>query len=135
MNRVKAVILKYGLTVAIGVGVVLLTLNLHGYSELTDRASQFRLLADAFTIPGTIMVMLGFLVMVANGGFFNGVSYVVTFAFRMLIPGPNKGHERYGDYVERKRGMGKVKGYGFLFLTGIVFVLAAVVFTVLFYTV
>lgn len=115
--------------------MVLLTLYLHGFSELTDTAERFRLLADAFTIPGVIMVMVGFLVMVANVGFFHGISYVVTFAIKMLIPGPNKGRERYGDYVERKRKQGKVKGYGFLFITGLIFVLIAVIFTVLFYTV
>lgn len=135
MNKVKSIVWKYGLAVLVGAGMVLLTLNLHGYSALTDRTEQFRLLADAFTIPGVIMVMVGFLVMVANGGFFNGIAYAATFAVKMLIPGPNKGTERYGDYVERKRKAGKVKGYGFLFVTGIVFVLAAVVFTVLFYTV
>ena len=135
MSRLKANLVKYAIAVAIGAGMVLLTLNLHGFSELTDTAARFRLLADAFTIPGVILVMVGFLVMVANVGFFNGVAYVVTYALKMLIPGPNKGNERYGDYVERKRAAGKVKGYGFLFITGIAFVLVAVTFTILFYTV
>lgn len=135
MSGLKANLKKYAIAVIIGVGMVLLTLNLHGFSELTDTAQKFRLLADAFTIPGVILVMVGFLVMVANGGFFNGVAYVATYAVKMLIPGPNKGTERYGDYVERKRAAGKVKGYGFLFITGVVFVLIAVIFTVLFYTI
>ena len=135
MSSWKKTLTKYVVTVAVAAGMVLLTLNLHGFSELTGRKEQILLLANAFTIPGVILVMLGFLVMVANGGFFNGVAYAVTYAVRLLIPGPNKGGERYGDYVERKRAAGKVKGYGFLFITGVVFVLIAVVFTVLFYTV
>lgn len=134
MSNLKKNLLKYGITAAIGIGIVLLTLNLHGFTTLTDPAARIRLLADAFTIPGVIIVMAGFLVMVANGGFFNGLSYVASYAVKMLIPGPGKKPERYGDYVERKRKQGKI-GYGFLFLTGGVFVLAAVVFTILFYTV
>ena len=135
MSGWEKTLTKYAVTVAVAAGMVLLTLNLHGFSQLTDRRAQILLLANAFTIPGVILVMVGFLVMVANGGFFNGVAYAVTYAVRLLSPGPNKGSERYGDYVERKRAAGKVKGYGFLFITGLVFVLAAVVFTVLFYTV
>ena len=135
MSRRKNILLKCGIAAAIGAGMVWLTLSLHGFSELTDSAARIRLLADAFTIPGVIMVMVGFLVMVANGGFFNGVSYVASYAVKMLIPGANKNHERYGDYVVRKREKGKVTGYGFIFVVGLVFVLVAVIFTVLFYTV
>ena len=135
MNRLKSILIKCGITAVVGVGMVFLVLNLHGFSALSNQSEQFRLLADAFTIPGVIMIMVGLLIAVANGGIFNGVSYVVGFAVKMLVPGAGKDHERYGDYVERKQAKGKVRGYGFLFLVGIVFVLIAAVFTVMFYVI
>lgn len=133
MKRVRTILLKYGITALVGGLLVWLTLDLHGYSAALPTLQKYRLLCDAFTIPGVILVMVGFLVMIANAGNFLGLGYAVRHAVKMLIPFGNKKDERYYDYYQRKQEQGKVSGYGFIFVTGLVFMAVAMVFFILFY--
>ena len=135
MKRWQSNLLKYGIATAIAAVFVWILLDLQGYASAATQADQYRILADAFTIPGMLLLMVGLLVVVSNEGMFEGLSYVVSYAVKTLVPGMNKGHERYGDYVERKREKGPVKGFGFLFVVGAVFMAAAGVFIALFYSV
>jgi len=133
MKRWKALLLKYGITGVVGGLLAWLTLDLHGFSRTMPKLEQYRLLCDAFTIPGLILIMVGFLVMIANAGNFLGLGYAAKHAVKMLIPFGNKKDERYYDYYQRKQQQGKVTGYGFIFITGLVFMAVAMVFFVLFY--
>ena len=132
MKRWTAFLLKHGITTLVGGLLTWLTLDLHGYSSTMPKLQQYRLLCDAFTIPGVILVMVGFLVMIANAGNFLGLGYAVKHAVKMLIPFGNKKDERYYDYYQRKQ-QGKITGYGFIFITGLVFMAVAMVFFTLFY--
>lgn len=132
MKRWTAFLLKYGITTLVGGLLTWLTLDLHGFSSTMPKLQQYRLLCDAFTIPGVILVMVGFLVMIANAGNFLGLGYAVKHAVKMLIPFGNKKDERYYDYYQRKQ-QGKVTGYGFIFVTGVLFMAVAMVFFTLFY--
>lgn len=132
MKRWTAFLLKYGITTLVGGLLTWLTLDLHGFSSAMPKLQQYRLLCDAFTIPGVILVMVGFLVMIANAGNFLGLGYAVKHAVKMLIPFGNKKDERYYDYYQRKQ-QGKVTGYGFIFVTGVLFMAVAMVFFTLFY--
>lgn len=134
-KRVLSILLKYGITVLIGFAMVMAVLDFHGFAEAASQVERYRILSDAFTIPGVILLMCGLLVFIANEGAFEGISYAVTYAVKMLIPGSSKEHERYGDYLERRREKGKAHGYGFLFITGGAFFLTAVLFILLFYSV
>lgn len=132
MKRWTAFLLKYGITALVGGLLTWLTLDLHGFSSTMPKLQRYRLLCDAFTIPGVILVMVGFLVMIANAGNFLGLGYAVKHAVKMLIPFGNKKDERYYDYYQRKQ-QGKITGYGFIFITGLVFMAVAMVFFTLFY--
>ncbi len=135
MNKNVRHLLTYGITTLVGLLMLFLTIELQGYALVEDTQEKLRILADAFTIPGVTIPLFGILVMIANDGMFYGLSYVFSYAFRMLIPGADKTHERYGDYVARKSESGKVRGFGFLFIVGGVFLLVAVILTVLYFTV
>lgn len=103
-----------------------------------DGASQvdrYRMLCDAFTIPGMLLVMLGALVWVSTHGALDGIAYCVRFAVFSLIPGKRwERDEKYGEYVERKAG-NRAKGYGFLFISGAISLIVAGVYMALFYSV
>lgn len=131
MSKGLSALLRYGISILSGllVGAMYLVGNDFLSHGLMDR---YRLLSDAFFLPGILMVLFGSLVWVSNEGAFDGVSYVVSNAFYWLIPGGRLHHyERYSDYVERKRGK-RVKGYSFLFWVGAGFVIAGFVFNLLF---
>lgn len=126
-------LLKYGITVLIGALTVWIVLDLHGYENAALAIERYRILADAFTIPGVTLMLCWVLVWVSNEGVFEGISYVFTYAIKSLIPGEFKNHEKFGDYVARKREHEKIRGTGFLFFVGAAFVLIALVFIALFY--
>ncbi len=136
MKNAKSFLLKYGLT-TVGAGLVtLLTLDLHGFSELETMAERYKLLADAFTIPGVILVMVAALVWISSDGFFDGLGYIFGRIGGMILPfyGAKKPHRTYYDYKMSKKGK-RAKGYGFLFFVGLAFVAVALIFTALFFTV
>lgn len=130
-KRLKTALLKYGITTFVCLVVAASFAFSGGVLEL-DLKNRYRILSDAFLVPGILSVFGALLVWLANEGAMDGVTWAVTNAFYALIPGLHLKRERYGDYVQRKRGK-KTTGYGFLFIVGGVFLAASAVFTALFY--
>ncbi len=97
---------------------------------------KYRMLCDAFTIPGMTLLMIGLLSWVASQGALDGLTYCVRFAIFSLIPGKRVDRdEKYVDYVLRKREKRKEgKGFAFLFHSGLVTMAVALVFMALFYS-
>lgn len=132
----KTNLMKYGISTGFALVMVWLYLwlrldSLADFAAL-DRVEQYLLICDAFTIPGMLLLMFGCLLWLSNQGALDGVAYVTSYAIKMLIPGRmRKEQERFYDYVERKRG-NRVKGYGFLFIVGAVFMAVALIFMALY---
>ena len=132
-NRTKVNLAKYGITSAIALAMIWV------YCSRRDLFQQpimerWRILCDAFTIPGLTFVMIGFLIMVANEGFFDMLSYAASKAVGIFLPGRgfSDNGEKYYDYVQRKRG-NRTTGFGFLFVVGCVLMAFAFLFMFLFY--
>ena len=94
-----------------------------GDEELVD---IYKILADGFTVPGVILIMLTALVRLSAEGAFDGLSYVIRQGAYLLIPRKYK-HETYYDYKTSK-GEKKPHGYSCMFYVGVVLVLIALVF-------
>ena len=133
MSKWQIRLIKYGCS-AVVVGLIVwayLAGHPIGAEKLHD---QYRILCDAFTIPGILFLMIGCLVWASGQGALDGLGYVLSFATKSLIPGKRKEVERYYDYVQRKREK-RTKGYGFLLITGLVTLAVAMVFFALFFSV
>lgn len=130
----KTTLIKYLSASLVGIALAVFYISVRDIT-LEPLVEQYRILCDAFTIPGLVLIMLGFLVWISGTGTLDGLSYALQGLKRMLIPGAGleKG-ERYGDYVERKRKK-RISGYGFLFVVGGVFMAIALVFMALFYSI
>lgn len=130
-KRVKLLLAKYGGSAAFVALMAWLYINLRDFdgAKLVD---QYRMLSDAFTVPGILLLMFGCLIWISNLGALDGLAYAVSFAIRSLIPGARYKDEKYADYVERHREK-RLKGYGFLFISGGVTMVVAIVFMILFY--
>ena len=133
-KELKNKLLKYGIAALVGGLMAYSVTRSYNLAEALTDADRYRILSDAFTVPGVVLIMFGLLVMVANGGFFNGISYAGSYALKMLIPGASKNMERYGDYLERKSKRPKI-GFAFLIIVGACYLAVAVVFIFLFYSV
>lgn len=131
-SKWKTGLIKYGSCIAF------ICLLGGGYLWMEDIASatrvdQYRILCDAFFVPGVLLACLGAMVWVSNEGILWGIGYALRQAVFSLIPGKRiQRDEKYADYVERKREK-KVTGYGFLFFSGAGSVLVSLVFYALFY--
>ena len=103
-----------------------------GFSFTNDLIDIYRDLADAFTVPGLLAVLIGALVWVPTTGFFDALTFGVGILFKGLLPF-KKGErfERFYDYKARKDEK-RFTGYGFIVISGAVYLAIGIVFTALF---
>ena len=112
----KKNLIKYG--VSISLSLLLAFFYVYVRVDFADPGATalvewYRIICDAFTIPGLILLMLGCLMSLSNTGAMDGLGYVVSIALKMLIPGGGLKMERYKEYLDRRRA-NRVRGYGFL---------------------
>ena len=131
-NNYKNTIKKYVISVGIAIGMVFLTLWFQEFWKQTELVVKYKILSDAFTVPGLVFILVGCLVFLTNEGSLTALGYMLKRLGKMLNPFSNKDMERYADYVESRK---KVTGYSFLFYTGLFFSVIAAVFIILFYSV
>ena len=128
----KARLTKYGLCalfVAVMAYAYLLSRDFAG----AGNRERYQLLCDALTVPGVLLVCAGALVWVSNLGALDGIFYGLRLAFRALIPGKRlQKEENYQDFVAGRQEK-RVKGYGFLLITGAVTIAASLLFLGLYY--
>ena len=127
----KSNLIKSGIATAVG---ILLAVAFIASSDFfgENLMNRYKILCDAFTIPGLLMLMFAVLVSVSNEGALDGVGYVVKQGFRMLTF-RGLGTEKYLDFVQRRRD-NRVSGYGFLYIVGAAFMAVALIFMALFYS-
>lgn len=130
-SRLKSNLLKYGISALVCGILVFIYVDSRDFA-VQDRMEQYRILCDAFTIPGVLAIMFALLMAISNEGFFLGLSYAVGVAMKSLVPGGRLKIEKYYDYVERRKGK-RIIGYGFLYLVGGICMAVALVCMVLFY--
>ena len=133
-NGVK-LLLKYLITASVAGVCVLLILWLRDFSVAPTLLEKYRILSDAFAVPGVCLIMFSLLIWASSEGAFDFLGYAFNRVGDMMIPGHGamKKHETYYDYVERKRGK-RAKGFWFLFFVGLAFTAVSVVFIILFET-
>ena len=132
MSRsLKANLIKCGIATVIGglLSYFYVSVREFGAQLLME---QYRILCDAFTIPGMLYILFALLMTISNEGALDGVGFCVKQALRMLTP-KGLGGEKYDEYVERRR-KNRVKGYGFLYIVGAIFMAVSGVFMALFYS-
>lgn len=129
----KVSILRCLSAAAVGGAVAWLYANSRWEADM-EPVLQYRVLCDAFTIPGAMMVLFAMLFSLNNLGALDTIAYLMSFLPRMLAPGAFGEPEKLIDYVERRREK-RTKGYGFLYIVGFIFLGFAVYYLVKFYSV
>ncbi len=133
-SKVVAMITGYVVSLGVGIGLLFVILNNYGYTEAETDAERYRILCDAFTIPGLTLMLCAALVNVYNRGAFTGVTYGLRRTREIVLPFIKWEYIKYPEYKKRKEKK-KVKGYSFLFFTGLALTLPAVYFMIRFYQV
>ena len=130
ISNIKKYLISFVVMGAASIGV--LALRKFG-AELSGQ-ERYLDLADAFTIPGVVMIMAGLLVWVASQGGFDMISYGLLRAKDSLIPGAKHNGEQFYDYKVRQDKK-RPKGYSFMFISGGIYLIPAIIFNILYYTV
>jgi len=132
-DKLKRILISYGITIVAGLLITALVLWLRDYSNSLGQADKYHILSDAFTIPGVLIFGIGCISWVSFSGFFDSVTYIVRHTVEMLIPGAKKKDQTFYDYkTEKAEKRGERKKIAFLLITGIAFILVAVIFLLLF---
>ena len=127
----KKILTKYIIALVFAGAVIWFVLSNRGFFETDDSVLKMMYLADAFTIPGIVMLMVGVMAwMSSKYGLFDGLTYSLGRLAKSLVPGRNFSDERYYDYKEKKIASRK-NGYVFLFIIGGGLTLIAVIFTII----
>jgi len=126
-------LLKYGISIAVGAAITVAIMFSYGITGAETAAEVLKILADAFTFSGLLLILAAALVFVSNEGALDGIGYAGRHAIQMMIPVMNKSMETFAEYKERKREKGRVKGYSFILFTGLGYFTLAIIFIALFY--
>ena len=135
MNNTKKTVTKYLVTIGVAALATLLVIWLRDLSAEHDLAQRYRILADAFCVPGVILMCFSGIMWVSADGFFDSLGYAFSRIGGMFMPAYKVKHETYFDYKQRKNDKRAEKEGGsfwFLFFVGLGYVLVSVVFTVLY---
>ena len=121
------------LSLALAAVCVVLRLDVKALDQVS-LVEIYRVLCDAFTIPGLLVLMFALLMSVSNAGALDGLGYVAVNGLKMLIPGAATKMERFSEYLERRRA-NRVRNYTPLYGTAAIFLAISGIFLALFYTV
>ena len=95
---------------------------------------QYRVLCDAFTIPGAMMVLFAMLFSLNYMGALDTLAYLMSYLPRVIAPAAFGDPEPLLEFVENRRERRK-KGYGFLYIVGLIYLAIAIYYLVRFYSV
>ena len=132
MNGTRKTVIKYLATIGGAMLMCLIVIWLRDLGSEENLAQRYRILADAFSVPGVILMCFSGIMWVSSDGFFDSLGYAFSRVGGMFIPFIKTKHETYYDYKQRKKEKRKKEGFWYLFFVGFGFVLISVVFVVLY---
>lgn len=124
---------QYGTACAVAGLMAWLVTRTYGLSEVQNTVERYRILCDAFTIPGVVFIMVGLLIRIMDRGLLDGLSYAMRSLYRVFLPMAARKDESFYDYVQRRRESRKGRHTAFILHVGILFMIPALVFMALFY--
>lgn len=118
-------VLSYLITVLIGLAMAVAVFAYRGGFSQPDAQSMYSALSDACFVPGIFMTGIGLMVLVANEGFFDILSYGMHSLVTLFTPFKRKEeHQRYYEY-KVARAERRTKPQNIVLRVGIVFLLLA----------
>ncbi len=133
-DKLIPVIRKYLFTILAASAASAIILMINGFGDADTLQERYRLLANAFTSPGVILIMIGILVLISREGTFDMLGYGITKAFYRFSQRSDRAFESFYDYKQRQIAKEKGSVVPF-FAVGALFTAVAVLFTLLYHTV
>ena len=130
--NIKSILIRYGVCAVVATALLFLILWLNKFWTLTEPQDRLRVLCDAFSLPGLLLVLTTGLIFVANAGTFNGLLYGLKTGVEIVLPFLPHKYVRYRDFVAKRKEK-RVKGYSFICFTGLAFLAVGIILLVIFH--
>ena len=131
-QETKSLLIKYIVCFCVASLITFIVFWIKGFfTEST--AVNIQILSDGFSIAGLILTLFAGMMYVSGEGALIGIGFVMRNVVLAFIPMGRKRHETYKQYRERKLGTIKKSSDKCLLFTGLLFLLIAVAFTVIWY--
>lgn len=130
---VWVVVRNYGITAAIGLIAAVVIMCCKSVFSQTDVQIVMQILSDSFLIPGVCLAGVGLLTLASHGGTYDMLFYALHLIKSLFSKREAKKYKDFYDYESSKEG--KKGGIAHLLIVGIVMILIAVLFLVLYYRV
>ena len=128
----KALLIKYLISIAVASVIAVAVFAMQGFFT-DDVGVNMQILADGFCVSGGLLSMYAGLLFASRQGALLGLTFALRYTVLTFIPGGRAKQELYKDYRERTMAEMKKSTELHVFLTGIVFLAAGIVFTVIWY--
>ena len=122
---------KYLVCILVGVFAFSFVAIIRGYEAGAALTERLRVISDAFAVAATLLLSCGALVFLSDNGAFDMIGYTLKGLGRALFFGAAN-HESFYDYKKRRNEKERPHPAAML-LTGAVYLVLAVTFTVAFY--
>ncbi len=129
-SRTEKRLLKYLITAAVGLIVVFAVCWLKGVFQAEEARTVVRIVCDAFTFVGLLLVCFGFLTVLNKAGAFDGLAYSMKSLVRVFrnYRGDDESSKSYYDY--KKAASEKRKRAWHLVIVGAGFLVVAIILVI-----
>ena len=129
-EETKVTLRNYGICVAIEALIAFLVIWSRGFFT-QSLAVNIQILSDAFFVSGVLMTSFAGMMYISGEGALIGIGFVLRNVFLAFIPMGREKHEKYADYRARKMGNAKKHNSSPILVTGLVFLVIGIIFTVI----
>ena len=126
----KVLFKNYGVYVGIEVLIAFLVIWSKGFFA-HSLAVNIQILSDAFFVAGILMTMFAGMMYISGEGALIGIGFVLRNIVLAFIPMGRARHEVYADYRARKLSNAKKSSNRYVLVTGLIFLLIGIVFTII----
>ncbi len=104
-----------------------------GILSADSSRETMRILSDAFTVPGLVLLLCGLFVWILRQGTFSGMGYALKQLYMTMRSEKYREEhkESFSDYRERKQS--RKPPFLFLIVTGCVFLVPGILFSILYF--
>ena len=125
MKNLKNGRLLYCAPLIFGVVLFILVTAINGYTRDIEASEKYRILCDAFSVPGMLLIMISALLYLSERGAFDAIAYGLKRLLYAVIP-----IGAVGDFYEYKRGKRKSETAVYTLVTGTLFMIPGVILLV-----
>lgn len=132
-GNLKGLLWRYAIALIVEIGLLFAYFGLVNLFQTDETKEIYRLISNGFSCMGLIALGVGLLIYFSTMGAYNFLSFTALKIASKFVHSMPIATMSYGDYVESKKKSDA--RFGYLIITGSLFLLVGIIFLCLFYTI